>query len=149
MNPAALNENDLLRALRAAIGDGRIDVRLDCKRLLHTDSPIAVQADHNRWIYGVVAFAAGSWAVSSDPGRGLVALALGIIFYFGYGREWIYRRMRARFHGPVLADTGAFKKLWHLRGVILQDAGGHACASPDQDWRRFVLDRVLTDEPKA
>lgn len=142
MNHAALNENDLLRALRAAIVDGRINVRLDCKRLLHTDSPIAMQADHNRWIYGVVAFAAGAWAMSSDPMRGLVGLVLGIIFYFGYGREWVYRRMRARFHGPVLADTSAFKKLWHLRGVVLQDADGHACASPDQDWRRFVLDRV-------
>lgn len=145
MTPATMNENDLLRALRAAIGDGRIRVRLDCKRLLHTDSPIAMQADHNRWIYGVVAFAAWAWALSSDPMRGLVALVLGIIFYFGYGREWVYRRMRARFHDATLCDTGAFKKLWHLRGVTLCDAGGNACASPDQDWRRFVLDRVLAE----
>lgn len=135
-----MDEKDLFRALRAAIDDGRVRVDLDLKRLQHTDSPIALQADVNRWLYGVIA-AALAVGFTWDWMRGLVALALGVVFYFGLGRRWVRGRMRARFHDRVLADIAQFKKIWRLRGVTLI-FGDAQCASPDCDWRRFVLDRL-------
>lgn len=141
-SPAPHTERDLLRALARAVREGRVSVALDLKRLLHTDSPIAVQADHNRWLYGVTAAAAvAGLAWGWRPG--LVALAAGVVLYFAVGRPWMHRRMRVRFFDAVLDDLAAFKKLWHLRGVTLT-AGDAVCASPGGDWRRFVLDRLRT-----
>lgn len=137
-----MDERDLLVALARGIADGSVAVDLDCKRLLHTDSPIALQADHNRWLYGV-ALAAVAVGFGWDWTRGLVALVIGVVFYAGIGRPWIYRRMRARFYNTTLFDLDAFKRLWRLRGVTLRIAPAVACASPDGDWRRFVLDRVV------
>ncbi len=140
---AAVTENDLLRALAAAVAEGRVTAALDCRRLLHTDSPIAVQADHNRWLYGI-ALAAGGAALALGWRIGLAALAAGVGLYFAVGRPWIHRRMRARFSEKTLTDIADFKRLWQLKGVTLTlAAGGVSCASPGGDWRRFVMDRVL------
>lgn len=139
-----MNERDLLRALRAAVADGRVSVDLDCRRLRHTDSPIAVEADHNRWLYGVLALGV---AVGFGLGWkwGVAALVPGVAAYWTVGRPWIHRRMRARFLDTTLDMLVDFKKLWHLHGVTLRlEADGTACASPDGDWRRFVLDRLMT-----
>ncbi|MFM2130324.1 MAG: hypothetical protein RL477_1870 [Pseudomonadota bacterium] len=152
-----MDERDLLAALARAISDGAVSVELDCNRLMHTDSPIAVQAEHTRWLYGIVAvtLAVGfGW----DWTRGLAALILGIVFYAGIGRPWLHRRMRARFFTSTIFDTGQFKRLWRLKGVTLRLAGAAAalsagpagggedsCDSPQGDWRRFVLDRVMGD----
>jgi hypothetical protein len=146
-----MNEIDLLRALARAIYEERVHVALDYKRLQHTDSPIAVQADHNRWLYGIAATALGV-AVGWDIMRGMVALVLGIMFYAAHGRPWMHRRMRDRFYTYTLKSTHDFKQLWHLRGVVLTAVpDGHSgippiCASPDGDWRRFVLDHLMTSE---
>lgn len=140
-----MNEIDLLRVLARAIYEEKVHVALDYKRLLHTDSPIAMQADHNRWLYGIAA-AALTVGIGWDLIRGLVALALGIMFYVAHGRPWMRRRMRERFYTYTLKSTDDFKQLWHLRGVVLQDIGGNVCASPDGDWRRFVLDHVMTPD---
>lgn len=140
---AAVTERDLLRALAAAIADGRVTVALDCRRLLHTDSPIAVQADHNRWLYAITAAVIGA-TLAVDWQAGLAVLTGAVALYFAVGRPWIHRRMRARFFGSVVADTTDFKRLWRLRGVTLALATGAAvCASPGGDWRRFALDHVL------
>lgn len=136
----AVTEKDLLRVLARAIRDGRVAVALDLGRLLHTDSPIAVQAEHTRWLYGVTAAAVvAGFAWGWRPG--LAALAAGVVLYFTVGRPWIRRRMRARFFESVLDDPAAFKKLWRLRGVMLR-VGDAVCDSPGGDWRRFVLDRL-------
>lgn len=138
---APATERDLLRALARAVADGRVAVALDCRRLLHTDSPIAVQAEHNRWLYGVVAASAGA-ALIWGWRAGLAVLGLTVAVYFAVGRPWIHRRMRARFFDKVLSDLAAFKRLWHLNGVTLT-AGEASCVSPGGDWRRFVLDQVV------
>lgn len=131
-------ERDLLRTLARAVRDGRVTVTLDLKRLLHTDSPIAVQAEHTRWLYGVTAAAVvAGLAWGWRPG--LAALVAGVIVYFAVGRPWMHRRMRGRFLDSVLNDLAAFKKLWRLRGVTLK-VGDTVCESPGGDWRRFVLD---------
>jgi hypothetical protein len=137
-----MDERVLLRLLREAAADGRIKVALDYRRLGHTDSPIAVQADSNRWLYGIAGATLGvGFAVGWLPAA--VPLGLGVALYFALGRSWVRRRMHRRFFGKTLMDLSAFKQLWHIRGVTLTDAGdGAACASPDGDWRRFVLDRL-------
>ena len=134
-----MDENDLLALLKEAIAVGRVTVGLDYRRLNHVDSPICVEADSNRWIYGIMAATLGAgfgiaWHV------GLAAMALGVVLYFALGRGWIRRRMAARFHGAVLDDITAFKKLWRLHGVTLASAfRATLCRSPNGDWRRFVL----------
>ena len=139
----AMNEKDLLRALNRAVADGRVSVALDCVRLQHTDSPIAVQADHNRWLYAVTAATVGA-GLAFGWVRGAVALAVGVAVYFRFGRPWVHRRMRARFFATTLDDIADFKKIWHLRGVTLTlTATGLLCASPDGDWRRFALDYLI------
>ncbi|MDX1484739.1 MAG: hypothetical protein R3229_09675 [Alphaproteobacteria bacterium] len=137
-----MDERDLLRLLAAALADGRVSVRLDVKRLRNIDSPIFVEADSNRWLYGIMAATLGlglglSWLA------GIGALALGVGSYFAVGRPWIRGRMVARFHEQALTDIAAFKKLWRLHGVTLALAARPVlCRSPAGDWRRFVLDHL-------
>lgn len=141
-----MDERDLLTALARAIADGGVGVDLDCKRLAHTDSPIAVQAEDTRLLYAIVALtlAVGfGW----DWRGGIAVAAIGIVSYFGFARPWLHRRMRARFFASTLFDLAGFKRLWRLRGVTLRMTAGpaadRACASPEGDWRRFVLDHVM------
>jgi hypothetical protein len=140
-----MDERDLLKALSSAIDDGRVYAALELKRLDTMDSPISVQADSGRFIYGGMggigaAFFLGDWIWAAGT------LVLGTATYFAFGRPWIRRRMEARFYDEALADTERFKKLWNLRGVTLRyGMVGATCASPDGDWRRFVLDQLMGD----
>ena len=149
-----MNESDLFNALAVAIREGCVIVDLDCRKLRHIDSPIAVEADYNRWIYAIAVIAAAAgflvdWMV------GLGVLAVGVVAYFAKGRPWIEARMRERFRSQILHDIKLFKKLWNLKGVTLTlaataagtDAAFVACASPDGNWRRFVLDHVTPPAP--
>ena len=140
-----MDENDLLVLLKEAITEGRVTVVLDYKRLNHGDSPICVEADSNRWIYGIMAATLGAGFGIAWP-AGLAAMALGLVLYFTLGRGWIRRRMAARFHGAALDDIAAFKKLWRLHGVTLAPASrATLCRSPNGDWRRFVLVNLVRD----
>jgi len=140
-----MDENDLLVLLKDAIVAGRVTVGLDYKRLNHVDSPICVEADSNRWIYGIMALTLGAGFGIAWP-AGLAAMALGVVIYFVFGRDWIRRRMAARFHILALEDIAAFKKLWRLHGVTLAPASrATLCRSPNGDWRRFVLVNLMHD----
>lgn len=140
-----MDENDLFRLLGEAIAVGRVSVALDYKRLNHTDSPICVEADSNRWIYGTMAAALGVGYFAGWP-AGLAALAAGIALYFAFGRNWVRRRMAARFNGRALSDIAQFKRLWRLNGVTLALASRPViCRSPKGDWRRFVLENLAKD----
>ncbi len=137
-----MDENDLFALLKEAIAAGRVAVGLDYTRLNHVDSPICVEADSNRWIYGIMGATLGA-GFGLAWHAGLAALALGVALYFALGRGWIRRRMSARFHGATLDDIAAFKKLWRLHGVTLALASrATLCRSPHSDWRRFVLDNL-------
>ena len=134
-----MDENDLFALLKEAITTGRATVGLDYGRLNHVDSPICVEADANRWIYGIMAATLGA-GFGLAWHAGLAALAVGVVAYFALGRGWIRRRMTARFHGQALDDIAIFKKLWRLNGVtIALVSRASLCRSPDGDWRRFVL----------
>jgi hypothetical protein len=141
-----MDERDLFSALSRAIRAGEVVVDLDCRRLFHTDSPIAVQAEQTRWIYGcgVVALAAG-FGLGWQYGAGVVAA--GFILYAAVVRPRIRRRMVERFYQSTIFEIGLFKKLWRVRGVTMRKAlaqGGEiVCASPDGDWRRFALDHLM------
>lgn len=138
-----MDENDLLALLKDAIAAGRVTVALDYKRLNHVDSPICVEADSNRWIYGIMATTLGA-GLGIAWYAGLAAMALGVALYFSLGRGWIRRRMAARFHRAALDDIAAFKRLWRLHGVTLAPASrATLCRSPDGDWRRFVLTNLV------
>lgn len=141
-----MDERDLFALLMAAIGDGRVSVAFDFKRLNHIDSPICVEADKNRWLYGIL-LAAGAAGFGIGWRYGAGAAAVGLALYFAVGRRWVERRMLARFHERVTKDIAAFKKLWRLRGVTLALANRPAlCRSPDGDWRRFVLDHLTAKD---
>ena len=147
------NEKELFRAMNSAItagqvSGGQLSLALDLKRLDHIDSSIAVQADSNRWIAGImIAAIAGYFLRNWQTGAGASAMILSI--YLVFGRGWIQRRMKARFHKTVLTDIDAFKKLWKLKGITLSfrhDTDGTkdaVCTSPKGDWRRFVLDHLM------
>ncbi|MCZ6884845.1 MAG: hypothetical protein O7E53_00620 [Alphaproteobacteria bacterium] len=141
-----MDEKDLLTLLKEAIAAGRVSVALDFKRLAHMDSPICVEADSNRWIYGIMFSAIGAGLVV-DWTAGVAVVALGVGLYFAIGRGWIERRMTARFHDLALGDIAAFKKLWRLNGVTLGLVSRAAlCRSPGGDWRRFVLKHMVKDD---
>jgi hypothetical protein len=101
-----------------------------------------VEADTNRWIYGIMAstLAAGFllawWA-------GLAVLATGVALYWGIGRNWVRRRMARRFQDRILEDIALFKKLWRSTGVTLALTSRPVlCHSPSGDWRRFVIENL-------
>jgi hypothetical protein len=140
-----MDENDLLAVLSDAVAAGRVSVVLDYKRLAHVDSPICVEADSNRWIYGIMA-AGGGAAFVVDWTAGVAAVMIGVALYFVLGRDWIRRRMAVRFHDMALDDITAFKKLWRLHGVTLGLVSRAVlCRSPKGDWRRFVLTHLAPD----
>ena len=140
-----MDEKDLLVLLNGAIAAGRVSVVLDYKRLAHVDSPICVEADSNRWIYGIMA-AGGVAGFAVSWSAGVAAVALGLGLYFALGRGWIRRRMAVRFHRMALEDIAAFKKLWRCNGVTLGLVSrAQLCRSPGGDWRRFVLDHLVKD----
>ncbi len=138
-----MDENDLFALLKEAIDAGRVSVGLDYGRLNHQDSPICVEADSNRWIYGIMAVTLGA-GFGLAWHAGLAALGLGLALYFAIGRGWIRRRMWDRFDATALDDIAVFKKIWRLNGVtIALVSRASLCRSPSGDWRRFVLANLV------
>lgn len=133
-----MEDFDYLRILRGAIEAGLIKASLDLGKLEHIDSPISVQADSNRWIYGlIVVIAAAGWF--GGLWWGVAAALAGAAAWFTVGRPWHRRRMEQRFHDLTLQNPDQWKKLWRMPGVVLIDATtGAECASPSGNWRAFV-----------
>ena len=137
-----MDENDLFARLGRAIATGQVSAELDLESLANMDSPICIEAEKNRWIYGIMAAVIGLGFAFGWP-YGVAAGALGLALYLGFGRGRIRRRMTARFFDQTLERISDFKKLWRLSGVTLIHAADAAvCRSPDEDWRRFVLDHL-------
>lgn len=131
---------ELLATLRRLCRDGKVELRIDAKRLDHMDSPVASEADGNIWAYAVVGLALGFWWWQGMAAA-LAALVLGIVAYLTLGRAYVHRRIERRVRERALESLETWRKLWRFKGLTLV-ADGHAgtavCASPDDNWMAFV-----------
>ena len=67
MNESSADE--LFRDLRLLIERGDLRLELDLVRLDHIDSPVAVEADSNIWVYGLILVCvAAFWQGGTWPG---------------------------------------------------------------------------------
>jgi hypothetical protein len=130
------SDAELLRTLRAGVDEGRVRLEFDHRRLDHMDSPVAVQADSNIWIYaGILVTAAVWWRLGTRAG--LAAAALSLLLYLAAGRRYVRRRVERRVREVALQDTAVWRKLWRFGGIALA-ADGERCAAPDGNWMEFV-----------
>ena len=140
---------ELLVALRRGVAEGRVELRVEPKRLNHIDSPVAFEADGNIWAYAALFIAAVLWwRWGIVPG--LAALAVGVIVYLTLGRAYMYRRIERRVRGAALDDLDKWRKLWRFSGLTLtaKDRRDLApCASPDGNWMAFI--RALSADEDA
>lgn len=144
-----MEDTDYLRLLREAIAAGHIKPVLDFGQLEHVDSPISVQADSNRWVYGlVITISAAAWAGGLWWGIG--AATAGAVSWFSIGKRWHRQRMEQRFNDLSLQKTETWKKLWRMPGVTLIDTrSGAECASPSGNWRVFIGAATQTAGPQT
>jgi hypothetical protein len=128
----------LLRTLRGLIADGAVRLELDLARLDHIDSPVAVEADSNIWIYGgVLASGIVFWRAGLWPG--IATVAAGLTLYVTAGRAYVRRRLRRRVEERALAESELWRRLWRFGGVALVErASGSRCAAPDGNWMALV-----------
>ena len=139
-----MEDTDLLEMLRSAEADGRVTIGLDPRKLDDVDSPISIQAESTRWIYGLMAAALFVWWLGGAY-AGIGAIAAGALIYATLGRRQVERNIRRRFYSLAITDIGVWRKLWRLEGITLSlDSSREACASPDGNWQRFVLDNLMT-----
>lgn len=131
---------ELLSVLRRLVGEGKIDIAVDPRRLNHIDSPVASEADGNIWVYGAVGIAALLlwW---KGPVPAVAVLAVGALLYLTLGRAYIHRRIERRVREKALNDLEVWRKLWRFPGLRLKGAGDSGlgdCASPEGNWMAFV-----------
>ncbi len=149
-----MEDTDLLEMLRLAEADGRVTIGLDPRELDHVDSPISIQAESTRWIYGLMTAALLVWWLGGAY-AGIGAIAAGALIYATIGRRQVERNIRRRFYDSGITDIGTWRKLWRLEGITLAcnlragacnsragAKGAPVCSSPDGNWRRFVLDHI-------
>jgi hypothetical protein len=128
---------ELLAALRRLVGERKIDIEIDPRRLNHIDSPVASEADGNIWVYGAVGIAALLlwW---KGPVPAVAVVAVGALLYLTLGRAYIHRRIERRVREKALQDLEVWRKLWRFPGLRLKAAGTSECASPEGNWLAFV-----------
>jgi hypothetical protein len=132
---------DLFRELRLLVARGTLRLELDFARLDHIDSPVAVEADSNIWVYALIlACAAIFWQVGTWPG--IAAIAVSLALYSTVGRRYVRRRLASRVHERALADGEVWRRLWRFGGVALIDDEGGRCAAPDGNWMALVRRRA-------
>lgn len=140
MNEASADE--LFRALQGLLARGTLRLELDLARLDHIDSPVAVEADSNIWVYGAIAVCAiAFWQGGIYPG--VVAIALGLALYFTVARRYVRRRLIRRVHERALGDGEIWRRLWRFGGITLVEdragaGGGDRCAAPQGNWMALV-----------
>jgi hypothetical protein len=145
--PTGESAGELLAALRRGVAEGRVELRVEPKRLNHIDSPVAFEADGNIWAYAALFIAALLWwRWGMMPGLG--ALGLGVVVYLTLGRAYMYRRIERRVRGVALDDLDKWRKLWRFSGLTLTAKERRdlaPCASPDGNWMAFT--RALAAVP--
>lgn len=143
MNRGAMptrTDTELLAALRASLRAGTVELRLDARRLDLVDSPVSVQAESTRWLYGMVVATGAAWWWGGQV-AGLAVAAASVGCWFLWVRRDVARRIRRRVETVALDDAATWRRLWRHGGLALGLAGGGAaCAAPDGNWMQFVRD---------
>jgi hypothetical protein len=135
MNEASADE--LFGELRRLIEHGKLRLELDLARLDHIDSPVAVEADSNIWVYGLVAVCAVAfWLGGTGPG--IAAIAISLVLYFTVARAYVRRRLIRRVHERALGDGEVWRRLWRFGGVTLVGDRDARCAAPEGNWMALV-----------
>jgi hypothetical protein len=130
-------EQDLFRELRRLVARGTLRLELDLARLDHIDSPVAIEADSNIWVYGLIAVcAAVFWQEGALPG--VAASAVSLLLYSTAGRSYVRRRLIRRVHERGLGDGEVWRRLWRFGGVTLVAEGAERCAAPHGNWMALV-----------
>lgn len=138
-------DSELLVALRDRVHAGSVTLALDLARLDKTDSPVAVQAESTRWLYGLIGLgAAASWWQGMTGA--VVAGIVGVGLWYGWVRPDVGRRIRKRVELRALDDVGLWRLLWRFGGVQLRSSEGVICAAPGDNWMQFVRD--ATAQPR-
>lgn len=138
-----MEDTDLLRMLDSAQREGRVTIQIDAQRLDHMDSPIAVDAESTRWIYGLAVLVAALWWYGGAE-YGVRALIAAVVIYATLGRHLVERNLRRRFFATGIKDIITWRKLWRLKGITMSHpASGAVCTSPEGNWQRFVLDHLV------
>lgn len=132
-------DSELLGALAALLREGRAELRLDPRRLDKQDSPVSVQAESTRWLYGLILATGAAWWWGGQV-AGLAAGAASVACWFLWVRRDVARRIRGRVETSALADTVTWRRLWRHGGVLLVAPGGIACTAPEGNWMQFVRD---------
>lgn len=128
---------ELIIALRGMIGNDVLRLELDLERLNHMDSPVAMEADSNMWVYGGVAlaiaagFAGGLWS-------GAASAVAALILYFTAGKAYVRRRLRNRVYEAALSNSENWMRLWRFGGLTLITPDGRRCAAPQGNWMELV-----------
>ena len=144
-----MEDTDLLDILRSAETDGRVTIGLDAGKLDDVDSPISVQAESTRWIYGLMAAALLVWWLGGAT-AGIGAIAAAALIYATIARRQVERNIRRRFYSGGIWDIRTWRKLWRFEGIILTCTpaagaeGAPVCSSPDGNWQRFVRDNLAS-----
>jgi hypothetical protein len=150
VNEASADE--LFRALRGLLSRGALRLELDLARLDQIDSPVAVEADSNIWVYGAIAICAVAfWLGGFYPG--IAAIAVSLAVYFTVARRYVRRRLLRRVNERALGDIETWRRLWRFGGVTLVAAasGGESegrCAAPQGNWMALVR-RLATADPAS
>lgn len=142
-----MEDKDYFAALRQAYDDGRLQVEMDFGKLDHVDSPINVQSEKSRWVFGGM-FGGLAVGYFVDWRYGVAFAATIAVLYLTLGRRLIAKRMRARLRSLALEDIAVWRKLWRIKGVTLA-MGEARCAAPEGNWVRFVMEQVVGKAPAA
>ena len=133
---------DLFRELCRLVASGTLRLELDLARLDHIDSPVAVEADSNIWVYGLIAVCAVVfWREGMLPG--VAAVAASLVLYSTAGRTYVRRRLIRRVHERALGDDEVWRRLWRFGGVTLVESESaedptERCTAPQGNWMALV-----------
>lgn len=132
-------DSELLARLRAMLASGAVALDVDATRLNHMDSPVAVEAEANRWLAVMIVVCGAAFWFGGWP-AGAAALVLSAALWLLYVRRWLRRRVERRVRVRALDDIGTWRRLWRFGGVRLV-AGDAVCAAPAGNWMQFVRER--------